>query len=109
MAIIHADEDSFEKDVLGNKGVTFVDFYADWCGPCKMTEPIIKDLSESSKYKDKVTFVKVDVDTNQGLAGQYSVFSIPTFIIFKDGTPVGQFAGARDQGGFESELNKALE
>ncbi len=71
-----------------------------------MTEPIIEDLATNSSFKDKVKFVKVDVDKNQDLAGQYSVFSIPTFITFKDGEPVNQFSGARDRGGFEAELNK---
>lgn len=109
MQVPHITQDDFTKEVLQYKGVVFVDFYADWCGPCKMTEPIIENLAESDKYKDKVKFVKVDVDTNQNLAGQYSIFSIPTFITFKDGQPVGQFAGARDRGGFESELDRAVE
>lgn len=99
-------QEQFEKEVLRHKGVVFVDFHAEWCGPCKMTEPIIEDLAQSENFKDKVKFVKVDVDANQDLAAQYSVFSIPTFITFKDGEPVNQFAGARDRGGFESELKK---
>lgn len=108
MAPLDITQDQFKKEVLEHKGVVFVDFHAEWCGPCKMTEPIIEELATNSEYKDKVKFVKVDVDSNQDLAAQFSVFSIPTFITFKDGEPVGQFAGARDRGGFEAELNKVV-
>ncbi|MBP9816171.1 thioredoxin [Candidatus Woesebacteria bacterium] len=108
MAPKDINQDQFEEEVIQHKGVVFVDFHAEWCGPCKMTEPIIEDLATNSDYKDKVKFVKVDVDQNQDLAAQFSVFSIPTFITFKDGEPVGQFAGARDRGGFEAELNKVV-
>jgi len=108
MTIAPITEKNFSTEVLRHKGVVFVDFYADWCGPCKMTSPIIEELAKSDAYKDKVKFVKVDVDTNQDLAAKYSIFSIPTFITFKDGAPVSHFAGARDKGGFESELNKVL-
>ncbi len=101
-------QDQFEQEVVQHKGVVFVDFHAEWCGPCKMTEPIIEELAASDTFKDKVKFVKVDVDQNQDLAAQYSVFSIPTFITFKNGEPVGQFAGARDKGSFTAEINKAL-
>lgn len=103
---MQATESNFEDEVLKQDGVVFVDFYADWCGPCKMTAPVIEELSEDEKYKD-IKFVKIDVDQNQGLAGQFGVYSIPTFIAFKKGEIVGQFAGARDKGGFESELQKA--
>ncbi|OGK18483.1 thioredoxin [Candidatus Roizmanbacteria bacterium RIFCSPHIGHO2_01_FULL_39_24] len=96
----------FQKEVLDYKGVVFMDFYAVWCGPCKMTEPIIEEFSESADYKDKIKFVKVDVDENPDVSSEYNVFSIPTFIFFKDGKPVGQLVGARDRGGFKSEFDK---
>ena len=108
MSVAHVTQDTFEAEVSKHDGIVFVDFYADWCGPCKMTAPIIDELAESDKFKGKVKFVKVDVDANQELAGKFSVFSIPTFITFKNGEPVNQFAGARDKGGFESELEKAM-
>jgi len=107
--ITQVTQDSFKSEVLDYKGIVFADFYADWCGPCKLTEPLIRDFAESSEYKDKIKFVKINVDDNQEIAGQYSVFSIPTFITFKNGQPVNQFAGARDKGGFETELKRALE
>ncbi|OGK39994.1 thioredoxin [Candidatus Roizmanbacteria bacterium RIFCSPHIGHO2_12_FULL_44_10] len=108
MSVTKITQDVFQKEVLEHKGVVFVDFYADWCGPCKLTEPIIHDMAESAEYKDKVKFVQVDVDANQELSGKYNIFSIPTFITFKDGAPVNQFAGARDKTAFEEEIKKAL-
>ena len=105
MAVLKGTTETFEEEVLKSDKPVFVDFYADWCGPCKMTAPIIDELSEDEKYKN-ITFVKVDVDANQELAGKYSVFSIPTFISFNKGEVVSQFSGARDKAGFESELEK---
>ena len=104
MATSMINSQSFQKEVLDHKGVVFVDFYADWCGPCKMTEPIVEEISEEKK---DIKFVKVNVDQNQQLAQQYSIFSIPTFMIFKDGQVAGQFVGARGKQGFLSEIEKA--
>ena len=107
MATTHVSSGDFKKEVLEQKGVVMVDFYADWCGPCKMTAPLIEELSEDPKYKD-VLFVKIDVDQNQELAAQYSVFSIPTFITFFKGEVINQFAGARDKTGFQEALEMGL-
>ncbi len=95
---------TFKQEVLDQKGFVFVDFHAEWCGPCKMTEPIIEQLS--GEIKD-VSFVKVDVDQNAEIASQFSVFSIPTFIVFKDGKVVNQFVGAMGKEGFLKEIDKA--
>lgn len=108
MAVTQVAQDSFENEVLKSSTPVFVDFYADWCGPCKLTSPIVDHLAEQPAYKDKIKFVKIDVDANQDIASQYNIFSIPTFMIFKNGQPAHQFVGARDQGGFEEELQKAL-
>lgn len=97
----------FQKEVLEHDGIVFVDFYADWCGPCKMTEPIIEELADSDKYKSTVKFVKIDVDADQELASQFNVFSIPTFVTFVNGEVKGQFSGARDKTSFESEIDRA--
>src|SRR3990167_6683378 len=99
MAVLQINQDTFDKEVVQNDKPVFVDFYADWCGPCKFTEPIIHDLAEAENYKDAVKFVKVDVDANPELAQKYNIFSIPTFMIFSKGNVVSQFVGARDQGG----------
>ncbi len=108
MSILNITKDSFQKEVLEDKGVVFVDFYAEWCGPCKMVGPIINELAESNEYKNKVKFAKVNVDSNQELASQYSVFSIPSFVIFKNGKLAHQFVGAMGKEGFVEEIKKAL-
>lgn len=103
MGISDATKDTFKTEVLDTKGIVFVDFFATWCGPCKMTAPIIEQLAE--EHKD-IKFVQVDVDKNGELATEYSIFSIPTFIIFKNGEVVSQFSGGRGKEGFTEELNK---
>jgi thioredoxin 1 len=105
MSVTHIQTDKFQTEVLDQKGVVLVDFYAEWCGPCKMTAPILDQLSDEKK---DIKFVKVDVDKNPDLASQYSVFSIPTFVVVKDGKVVHQFSGAMGKEGFEQELNKIL-
>lgn len=108
MAVVNINKDNFQKEVLDDGGIVFVDFYAKWCGPCKMVGPIIDELSENKEYKDKVKFVKVNVDSNQELASQYNIFSIPTLIIFKQGKPAHQFAGAMGKEGFMEEIRKVI-
>ena len=103
MAVLNLKNDQFKSEVLDYDGTVLVDFYAEWCGPCKMTGPIIDRLSEEKK---NVKFVKVNVDENPALATEYSVFSIPTFILIKKGKVVHQFVGAMGKEGFEAELSK---
>jgi thioredoxin 1 len=103
MATTQVNKDKFKKEVLEHNGIVFVDFYADWCGPCKMTEPIIHGISEEMK---NVKFVKVNVDENPDLASEYSVFSIPTFIVFKNGKTASQFVGAMGREAFLEEIKK---
>lgn len=105
MAATDVTTDTFQQEVLDYKGVVLVDFHAHWCGPCKITGPIIDELAEEMK---EVKFVKIDVDTNQELAGKYSVFSIPTFLIVKNGEVKNQFVGAHSKEGFEQEIQKVL-
>lgn len=75
----------FETEVLNNSKPAIVDFYADWCGPCKMMAPVFKELSSEITDCD---FYKINIDNEQDLANKYQVMSIPTVIIFKDGEPV---------------------
>lgn len=105
MSVAHLSKDTFTSEVINKKGVVFVDFYAEWCGPCKMTAPIIEQLAAEQK---DVIFYKVDVDQNSELASQYSVFSIPTFVIFKDGQIAAQFSGAMGKEGFVNEIKRVM-
>ena len=82
----------FEQEVLNSDNPVFVDFWAEWCGPCRAVSPVVEELS--SEYKDRVEFVKVNVDQNNDLAQKYSVFSIPTLAIFANGKIIAQSAGA---------------
>ncbi len=84
----------FEKEVLNSQTTVLVDFFATWCGPCKMMSPIIENIAEENS---NVKVVKVDVDKNQDLAMKYSVMSIPTIIIFKNGKPTATFVGVKDK------------
>lgn len=104
MAVLDINQDKFQQEVVDHKGLVMIDFHAEWCAPCKVTSPIIEELS--NEIKD-MKFVAVDVDQNPNLASQYSVFSIPTFMIWRDGKLVSQFVGAMGKEGFLDQISKA--
>ncbi|MCY1671672.1 thioredoxin [Novosphingobium sp. SL115] len=83
---------SFATEVLGSDKPVLVDFWADWCGPCKMIAPALEEISE--ELADKVSIAKVDIMENTDIASQFGVQSIPLLILFKDGKPVAQKLGA---------------
>ncbi|MCE5219747.1 MAG: thioredoxin [Clostridium sp.] len=87
--VINSNE--FVKNVENTKGVVVVDFFATWCGPCKMLAPVFEGVS--NKMGDKATFFKVDIDENNNIAQKYRISAVPTMIIFKDGVPVENLAG----------------
>jgi thioredoxin 1 len=83
---------SFEADVLKTSGLVLVDFWAEWCGPCKMIGPVLEELA--ADMAGKATIAKMNVDDNPGVAGKYGIRSIPTLMLFKDGQPVSTKVGA---------------
>ncbi|AMO85521.1 Thioredoxin [Solibacillus isronensis B3W22] len=89
MAIIHATDQTFEQEILN--GVVLVDFWAAWCGPCKMIAPVLEEVD--AEIGNEVKIVKVDVDTNQVTAENYQIMSIPSLLVFKDGELKGKTAG----------------
>lgn len=105
MAIVKADDQSFAQET--NSGVVLADFWAPWCGPCKMIAPVLEELD--SEMGDQVKIVKLDVDENQETAGQFGVMSIPTMLIFKDGEVVDQIVGFQPKESLQSTLNKHLQ
>lgn len=92
MAVLVADKENFEKEVLQSEIPVMVDFWAAWCVPCRMIAPIVERLAE--KYAGRLKVAKLDVDSNQELAIQYQVMSIPTLLFFKNGQVVDRIIGA---------------
>lgn len=99
-------EDSFKKEVLESDKPVLVDFWAVWCGPCKMLAPTVDQINAEFEGRAKVG--KVNVDENQQLAAQYGIMSIPTVMIFKGGKVVEQFIGVNPKGVYVDALNKHI-
>jgi thioredoxin 1 len=97
---------SFEKEILESATPAVVDFWAEWCGPCRAIAPIIKDLA--TRYDGRVKIAKIDVDANPGVAGRFGIRAIPTVLAFKGGRVVGQLQGARPRADFEAFVDKLL-
>tara|TARA_B100000809_G_scaffold218517_1_gene225160 strand:+ start:1571 stop:1897 length:327 start_codon:yes stop_codon:yes gene_type:complete len=91
-AIIHVTDDSFEADVLKAEGPVLVDFWAEWCGPCKMIAPVLDELA--STYAGKISIAKMDVDDSKETPAKFNIRGIPTLIIFKNGEASSTKVGA---------------
>jgi thioredoxin 1 len=104
MTIQDINQLDFEEKVIASKIPVLVDFYAVWCGPCKMAEPILEELQEENK--DKISFYKLNVDECQGVAQKYGVMSIPTTILFKGGQEIDRQVGFSGKQGFEDLIKK---
>lgn len=102
MGVLKLSEENFETEVKKYEGTVLVDFYADWCGPCKMMSPIIDKIAEEQDGKVKVG--KVNVDENMNLAEMFEIQSIPTIIVFKSGNISKVFNGVTDKGTIMAEL-----
>lgn len=90
--IIHVTDGSFEQQVLSSSRPVMVDYWAEWCGPCRMIAPILEEIA--GEYADKLTVAKINIDENQSVAARYAVRGIPTLMIFKDGAVAGTKVGA---------------
>ncbi len=106
MTIVQTTDADFKNDVIASEIPVLVDFWAEWCGPCKMIAPILDDLSE--KLSGEIKIVKVDVDKNSQTAIEYSVRSIPTIMIFQDGTVKAQHIGAASASQIENFINNNI-
>ncbi|HYH04581.1 MAG TPA: thioredoxin [Bacillota bacterium] len=104
--MLNVTEKNFREEVLNAGGVVLVDFWAPWCGPCRMLGPILEEVAQ--ELADKVKVVKVNVDENPGLASQFNVMSIPTLIVFKQGQDVEKSVGALPKAAIKQKLTKWL-
>ena len=103
--VMHVSASDFEEEVLKEKGVVVVDFWATWCGPCKMIAPIVEELDEEMS---NVKFIKVDVDKNPQIANQYKIVSIPTLKIFKDGKLINNLIGFKTKDALKIDVEACL-
>ncbi len=102
MSVTNFDSTNFNDLVLNSSKPVLVDFWASWCGPCKMQAPIFDSVSEDNP---EIVFGKINIDENEAIAGEYKVFSIPTLILFKGGQPVGKLVGLQS----EDEIQELLD
>ena len=103
-ATVHLNDENFDQEVAS--GITLVDFYADWCGPCRMMEPIIEELAK--EMSGNVKIAKIDIDACQKVTARFNVTSIPTLILFKNNEEVERIVGVKDKQGLKSIIQTAL-
>ena len=106
MQIIHTTDGTFEEDVINSETPVLVDFWAEWCGPCKMIGPILEELAKD--LGDKLKIAKIDVDNNNQTAMKYAIRSIPTLIIVNNGSAQAQHIGAASKGQIQEFINNNI-
>jgi thioredoxin 1 len=99
-------DSTFADEVLNSEKPVLVDFWATWCGPCKMVAPVLEEIAR--EHGDKLTVAKLDIDQNQATARDYQVMSIPTMIVFQGGKPVKQIVGAKPKAALLNDLSDVL-
>src|SRR3989344_91464 len=104
--MLDVTKDSFEKEVLRSKLPVLVDFWAPWCGPCRIVSPVLEKIS--SEYSNKLVFSKLNVDDNQEIAAKYDVRGIPCMIVFKNGREVDRIIGAYPEAQLRSKIDLIL-
>jgi len=104
--LVHLQSKDFEQEVLHSAIPTVVDFYADWCGPCRMVSPIIEGLSK--EYSGKVKFVKINTDESPDIAEKFGIMSIPTIMVFKNGEVASRTVGAGPAAMYKQKIDAAL-
>jgi len=105
--VIYLDMQNFENEVINSDKPVLVDFYADWCGPCRMISPIIEQLAE--QYEGKAKIAKVNVDSNGPIAVRYKVMGVPSLVFFKNGREVNRIVGAQPKWQLTSILDQLIE
>ncbi len=104
--VMHITDQSFDEEIINSKTPALVDFWAEWCGPCRMVGPVIDELA--NEYAGKVKIAKINVDDNREVPARFGIRNIPTMILFKDGQPVQTIVGARPKEDLAKELDKLL-
>jgi thioredoxin 1 len=105
-AVAEVTDQNFEKEIVQSQKPAVVDFWAEWCAPCRVVAPIMKDLA--TRYDGKITVAKMDVEANPDTVSRYGIRAMPTVLAFRDGQVVGQLVGARPRADFEAFVERLL-